>query len=144
MIRYQYQIIRYVHDQFTGEFVNVGLVLYAPRMLFLKARVTDAFSRVTGMFPEANEVFIRSTLQEFANRIDEYSFELRQIEKSVDDLAFITEAILPKDESALLLTEVKSAIDSDVEIAFDDLFMQMVTKYIRQEASFAQLDINDN
>ena len=27
---YQYQVIRYTHDRVTGEFVNVGVVLYVP------------------------------------------------------------------------------------------------------------------
>ena len=35
---FEYQIVRYLHDRVTGEFVNVGIILFAPeeRLLFSK------------------------------------------------------------------------------------------------------------
>ncbi|MDP5172607.1 MAG: DUF3037 domain-containing protein, partial [Bacteroidia bacterium] len=38
MKKYHYQIIRYVHDHFTGEFVNVGVVVYSKENGFLDCR----------------------------------------------------------------------------------------------------------
>ena len=63
MKNFQYQIIRYVHDQFTGEYVNLGVVVFAYNDIFLKAITTTKYSRVTAMFPTANEAFVSKTLR---------------------------------------------------------------------------------
>ncbi|MBK9481937.1 MAG: DUF3037 domain-containing protein [Bacteroidetes bacterium] len=63
MIKYQYQIIKYVHDQFTGEFVNVGVVIYSPDSHFLKAKVANRYSRINSLFPDANGRFILRLLE---------------------------------------------------------------------------------
>ena len=35
---YTFTVLRYVHDITTGEFVNVGVVLHAPKAKFLRAK----------------------------------------------------------------------------------------------------------
>ena len=51
---YTYTILRYVHDTATGEFVNVGVALFAPEVPFASAMCRETFGRVTRMFPSAN------------------------------------------------------------------------------------------
>jgi len=34
--------LRYVHDVVTGEFANIGVVLYAPEKRFLKAQLSSS------------------------------------------------------------------------------------------------------
>lgn len=34
---YTYTVLRYVHDTTTGEFVNVGVALYAPELRYASA-----------------------------------------------------------------------------------------------------------
>ncbi len=57
MIKYQYQILRYVHDQFTGEFGNLGVVMYAPKNRFLKCKVVSKYARLSSFFGEINGQF---------------------------------------------------------------------------------------
>ena len=38
--------LRYVHDVVTGEFANIGVVLYAPEQRLLEARFTQSYERL--------------------------------------------------------------------------------------------------
>jgi hypothetical protein len=53
MKSYQYQIIKYVHDHFTSEFVNVGVVVYDSKSQYLKCKVKKGYNRITQFFPDA-------------------------------------------------------------------------------------------
>ena len=143
MKNYQYQIIRYVHDQFTGEFVNLGVVLFAPKELFLQTIVTKKYSRITSMFPSANGNFIIKTLRYFESAINTNSKEITGLFKHSENLASITSAILPNDDSALMLSEVKYALDIDVEIALKDLYAKLVEKYIHNDTTVQTLSDSD-
>ena len=60
MIKYQYQILRYIHDQFTGEFGNVGIVLYVPETNFLRCKVVSRYARLSDFFGDINGQFLVS------------------------------------------------------------------------------------
>ena len=145
MKNYQYQIIRYVHDQFTGEFVNLGIIVYAPNDMFLKTITTKKYSRITSMFPSANGVFILKTLRSFENGIKSLSKEIDGLfKKPFNDLAAITSSILPKDDSAIMLSEVKQSLDIDFDLALKDLYAQLVEKYSNidnKPPSLSDLDV---
>jgi Protein of unknown function (DUF3037) len=51
---YTYTVLRYVHDIATGEFVNVGVVLYAPKVPFLEAKTRSTYGRLTRVFPDVD------------------------------------------------------------------------------------------
>ncbi|HMP32054.1 MAG TPA: DUF3037 domain-containing protein, partial [Saprospiraceae bacterium] len=54
MKSYQYQIIKYVHDHFTGEFVNVGVVVYDPESKFFGCKLTKKYKRISNFFPSSD------------------------------------------------------------------------------------------
>jgi hypothetical protein len=126
---YQYQILRYVHDAFTGEFVNLGVIVYSPEDLFLQAIVSQKYSRLTGLFPEANGRFIMKMIKNFETSVHHFSEELKSLFRPSESLAVITHSILPPDDSALQLTEVRHAVDTDMNAAIADLFYNMIEKY---------------
>jgi hypothetical protein len=130
MIKYQYQLIKYVHDQFTGEFVNVGVIVYSPENLFLQSKVLNSYSRIIGLFPGANGIFINRLLRNFDSEISRISKSLKELFKPSPDLSSITNNILPKDDSALQISDVKFALDLDLNAAISDLFKDFVEKYI--------------
>jgi Protein of unknown function (DUF3037) len=130
MKKYQYQILRYVHDQFTGEFVNLGVVVYSPEESFLKTYISQKYGRVTSLFPKANGKFILKILRHFESSINKVAKELEQIFLPSENLSSITRLILPPDDSALMLSEVKYAIDLDLEGALNDLYRDLVEKYL--------------
>jgi len=54
MKKYQFQIVRYIHDRISGEFVNVGIIVYMPESRFLKSRFINKFSRISQLFVDVN------------------------------------------------------------------------------------------
>ena len=140
MKTYQYQVIRYTHDQVTGEFVNVGVVLYAPVDRFLKAVVTTRYARVSNFFPSASGQALVQSLRQFKREIDRISKQNDELFQMSSTLEVITNSILPKDDSALHLTPMARGIDVDSQIALDDLYSRLVEKYLTADETTSQTD----
>lgn len=140
MKTYQYQIIRYTHDLVTGEFVNVGVVIFEPQTGYLKSKMTAKFGRITQFYSEVNGHAILNSLKAFDHEIKRIAQQLHELFrndfKTIDE---ITNEILPKDDSALQCTEMSYALDVNLEAALEDLFERLVDKY-NQESVTDTLD----
>jgi hypothetical protein len=136
MKTYQYQIIRYSHDRLTGEFVNVGVVVFEPKTGYLKSKFIAKYSRITQFYSEVNGHGILASLKAFENEIKRISVQLHELFrndfKTIDE---ITNEILPKDDSALQCTNIAYAIDLNLEDALEDLFERLVNKYNQESLS---------
>lgn len=121
---YTYQLVRYIHDQSTSEFVNVGIIVYHSESKFLKSRFLNKFGRVLNLFNGEPDVdFLKNYLEQFEegiNNIDCNKF---------NDIDCITSSILPKDDSALQCSDVFGGIDTDFDSALTDMFNVLVNKY---------------
>lgn len=134
MKTYYYQILRYIHDQFTGEFVNIGVVLYSPDNLFLKAKVTQRYTRLTSMFPEANGKYVITSAKFLESVVNNhYAPRFNELFPLSPKMDFITSGILKKDDSALQLTDVQKAIDIDLDAALNGIFNSLVEKYLPED-----------
>lgn len=141
MRKYQYQIIRYQHDHFTGEFVNVGVVVYAKEDRFLRSKTTNKYQRITHMFPEANGQWVLRVLQNFNAGIQQIATDLDKLFGPSEQLELITHQVLSRDNNAIQLSEVKWSIDVDLEAALEDLYHSQVEKYLQvKENSQSLLD----
>lgn len=132
MIKYQYQIIRYIHDRITGEFVNVGLLMFEPTSKFLECKVITKYARISQFFGEINGSFLLTTLKQLQSQVMEVSSSLEEFRftnKDFKDVSSITDYLLPKDDSALIATEVKLGIDVKLDAAFNDLYDRIVEMY---------------
>lgn len=136
MKTFEYQIIRYLHDRTTGEFVNVGIVLFEPESRFLDAKVLTRFSRISNFFEEFNGYFLLSTLKHFQKEIRSVNVDLLFFNSSdfiKSDNKFglteITSKILIPDDSALFVSDTIKALDLDPRKALDDLYDRLVDKY---------------
>lgn len=129
MKTYQYQLVRYIHDRVTGEFANIGVIVFHPESRFLKSRFITKYGRISQFFNNVNGTYLLNTLRNFEKQIwiiAKRSNELFYNYKNIND---ITEALLPKDDSALVCSDVFYAIDIDFDSALLDLFERMVDKY---------------
>jgi len=143
MIKYQYQIVRYVHDQFTGEFANLGVIVYAPTSKFLQCKMVNRYARLSNFFGEVNGTFLLSSIRQVEQGIKSIQKDLdKMIEftKAGVDLAAITTILLPKDDSALQLGDTQYALDIDPERALLDLFERLVEKYNSDEKTESHTD----
>jgi hypothetical protein len=62
---YSYAIIRVVPRVERGEFVNAGVILFAPELRFLAARVALYPARIRALAPETDVALIERHLQTF-------------------------------------------------------------------------------
>lgn len=129
MKNYQYKLLRYAHDQFTGEFVNLGVILYASDHKFLRCKVANSIKRAKGLFPEIDSVFLLKQLRNVVHRTNHISQEQTELFKFSENLTTITSMVLPPDDSALFFSETKFAMDIDFNLALNDLFLELVEKY---------------
>jgi Protein of unknown function (DUF3037) len=131
MKKYQFQIVRYVHDRVTGEFVNIGVVVYIPEARFLAAKFISKFSRLSHFFGDLNGQVLLNSLRHFDKEISLISTRLAKndIFEKFSSIEEITNAILTADDSALECCPMNYGIDLSGEAALDDLFERRINKY---------------
>lgn len=134
MRRYAYSVLRYTHDFVTGEFVNIGIVFYAPPTSefgpFLQGEVRKNFSRIGHVFPNAKRhdyLLIRDSITRAINAYKE------KIHKNdffrEDSISQIIEFIQGHDSSALSWSDVVHGKADDLGRRYEYLLDRMVLKY---------------
>jgi hypothetical protein len=127
---YSYTVLRYMHDVATGEFVNVGVVMFAPGERFLGAMFRTTFKRVKSLFPTLHSDAFKASM-----RALDASFKERKAELNVNNLngaktaLDIATNILPKDDSSLQWSPVGTGVASNLEEKLLSLYARLVTKY---------------
>lgn len=143
---YTYAILRYVHDPSTAEFVNVGVVLYAPEAHFAGAICRTNFERLSGMFPDFDGLAFRSLMRfvqsEFRRINEEWQQTdlLRQAPKSVMTLAH---SVLPPSDNSYRWSEPAGGTTDYPEGALQKIFARMVSHYDepREEGGRSDADV---
>ena len=135
MITIQYQILRYLPDRVSGEFVNLGIVAFDSSNKILKSKFINKIGKISSFFPNINSRYliksiktIQQDLEMFSNRFNsELSF------KKIDSIDEITRNVLPKDDSALVFSETKKTLDIEVGATINDLFSRFVNIHLIEE-----------
>ncbi len=143
MKKYQYQLVQYVHDHFTNEFVNLGVIVYAHDHQYLNCKMVNRHARIKAMFPHANGRFIDKVLKSIEISVKQKAKELGGLFRVPEQLETITSSILPKDNSGIQLTPVKYALDIELDAALTDLYKQLVDKYMPPASRNKSLTDND-
>src|SRR5947208_3105031 len=93
--------LRYVHDIVTGEFANIGVVLYAPEQRFLEARFATSYERLNAIFLKIDHLHFRALMRYMASRFEELGLEIRDGLNipPVNGLSEIVKQVLPQDDS---------------------------------------------
>lgn len=133
MKKFQYQVVRYRHDRVTGEFVNVGIIVYEPASGFVDSQFISKYSRITQFFENVDGNYLIKILKQFKKEFEYHSVSYKGLfsntYKSINDISGM---ILPKDDFSLFCSEVFTAIDLDLKIAMSDLFERIVDRYINE------------
>lgn len=131
LLSYTYTVLRYVHDTTTGEFVNVGVALYAPEARYASAVCRSTYGRLNKVFPGINPDHFKSLMRHIQARFEELGEQLStelplEPVKTVEELA---RRILPPDDSALQWAPIGSGRSADPANALERLFDRMVMQY---------------
>jgi hypothetical protein len=70
-------VVRYIHDLATEEFVNVGVLLFAPSVGFSGARFLPSWVRVTAMFPDADHVHLKRLATTIETKLQTWTAQTR-------------------------------------------------------------------
>ena len=70
-IPYSFSVLRYIHDIVTGEFINIGVVLYAPKAKYLSAMCTSRYGRLSKMFSNIDGDHFRQVVRYIQTRLEE-------------------------------------------------------------------------
>ncbi len=141
-ISYSYAVLRYVHDVTSGEFVNVGVALYAPQARYLSAICRTTYGRLNKVFPGVSAEHFKTLMRHIQN-----SFEA-QGERLAGELPFaastgmleIAQSVLPKDDSSLQWSPAGSGRTDDPVQALEKLFNRMVMRYEERQAASTRSD----
>jgi hypothetical protein len=130
---YSYVTLRYVHDVVTGEFANVGVVLYAPEQRLLEARFSTSYERLNAIFLEIDHAHFRNLMRYFTNRFAELSEELRDSLKvlPVTALDEMVRRVLPADDSSLQWSQAGGGFSADPKETLQQLYLRLVERYVK-------------
>src|SRR5712672_1684053 len=117
-------ILRYVHDVVTGEFANIGVVLYAPEQRFLEARFATSYERLNAIFLKIDHLHFRALMRYMANGFEGIGTEIRDGLNipPVNGLSEIVRQILPPDDSSLQWSPQGGGFTDDPEKTLDELY----------------------
>jgi len=124
--------LRYVHDVVTGEFANIGLVLYAPGPRFLEARFTTSYKRLNAIFLKIDHLHFRTLMRYLANKFEELGAEIRDglHVPPVTALTEIVRQVLPPDDSSLQWSGQGVGFTADPAVTLGELYKRFVERYV--------------
>jgi hypothetical protein len=125
--------LRYVHDVVTGEFANIGVVVYAPSERALLAQFTTSYERLNAIFLKIDHAHFRSLMRYLASRFDEMAEELQgSLELlPVSGIQELVRRVLPPDDSSLQWSPAGGGLSDDLAKTTQDLFQRLVERYVK-------------
>lgn len=135
---YTYTILRYVHDTTTGEFINVGVALYAPSLNYVSANCRTTLGRVSRTFPEVNRESFKEMVRFIQSRFEEIGAKLNLVSGGprYGSILEIAHSVLPSDDSSLQWSPAGSGLTDNPSVTLEQLYERMVMQHEgRQEKS---------
>jgi hypothetical protein len=135
-------ILRYVHDVVTGEFANIGVVLYAPEQRFLEARFATSYERLNAIFLKIDHLHFRALMRYMANRFEQLGGEVRDglTVQPVNALSEIVKQVLPPDDSSLQWSQQGGGITDDPARVLGEVYTRFVERYIAGATQVSRTD----
>lgn len=129
--RYSYTVLRYIHDVMTGEFVNVGVVLFVPSLGKMQFRTRKSIGRIKGIFPDLDRAAFISEMRAVRKGLSRVAQEVEASDLFIENLDARKVALraLPIDDSSLQWSAVGTGLTNDPSKTFERLFERFVTRY---------------
>lgn len=139
---YNYVSLRYVHDVVTGEFANVGVVVYAAEQRYLKAQFTSSYERLNAIFLKVDHPHFRSVTKYIAGRFEELAEELRNPLGAPlpPGIVQLVRQVLPADDSSLQWSEAGGGLSENLDETLRSLYGRLVTRYVREGEALSRTD----
>lgn len=136
-MKFHYSVLRYRHDLITGEFLNVGLVLFSREANYFKAKMLNRYKRITATFPGADGEFLKSYLDRLQFEFDVIMEKLQNNQlhlfadvNTPDTLESLLNTVLPYDDSGIFFDRPISGVVENLDKFFGDLYDRLILHYI--------------
>jgi hypothetical protein len=129
---YSYTVLKYVHDVVTGEFANVGIILFVPTNNSLRVRVRTSIGRLRTLFPDLSREAFTRAMHAIDRSVSTLARSLEQegLIKSEGDAVAMASRALPTDDSSLRWSSpAGTGLTDDISKTLDRLFERFVTRY---------------
>jgi hypothetical protein len=126
----------------TGEFANIGVVLYAPEQRFLEARFTTSYERLNAIFLKIDHAHYRALVRYLANRFEELAADIRDglNVPPVTALSEMVRQILPPDDSSLQWSEQGGGFADDPAKTVGEIYKRLVEQYVAGSEQVSRSD----
>ena len=129
---YSFVVLRYMHDVFTREFVNVGVLLHAPRAGFLGFQKLQSLERVKGVFPGLRSDSLRDLLNFLASRAEGVQRKMPELlDRDLLSAESIAKTLLPPDDSALQWSAPGGGVTDDPGQTLKDIFERLIEYHLK-------------
>lgn len=128
---YSYTLLRYVHDPISGEFVNVGVVLFAPSNGIVRYEFRKTIGRLKNVFPDIDAKAFKDSMRAAQSGLKSVAKQESETDlfRGNGDALAVAKRSVPIDDSCLQWSPVGSGITSDCDATFNLLYKRYVSYY---------------
>ncbi len=132
---YSFCFLRYVHEPLSGEFANVGVLLWAPESRFLGFKASQKFRRLSHFFHGFQQQDYRNLIARIETQFGKLADRLAdpqevlpftEAPKSARDLAL---QVIPHDDAALQWSLSAGGVTDSPSMELEALFQEAVARH---------------
>lgn len=132
---YSFCFLRYVHEPLSGEFANVGVLLWAPESRFLGFRASQKFRRLSHFFHGFQQQDYRNLIGRIETQFDKLAARVadpqedlpfKESPQSARDLAL---QVIPHDDAALQWSLSGGGMTASPSAELEALFQEAVARH---------------
>ena len=129
-IPFSYRTLQYVHDPVAGECINIGVLLYAPKMMFFDYSFEHHFRRLSLVFADFSGDTYKKQISSMEHRVNEIKLKISNGKYPVDvfeSMESISRQILPDQGGCFRYESILGGLTSDPARELQRLFDRVVT-----------------
>ncbi|WP_193215129.1 DUF3037 domain-containing protein [Luteolibacter marinus] len=136
---YSYCFLQYCHEPLSGEFANIGVLVWAPRSQYLGFEATERFSRLSEFFGGFESGDYRNIVARLKTRFRQLAGEFEHpqsvlpTEARPESAREIALRVVPHDSAALQWSRSGGGLASDPHAELQDLFQQYIGRHYEKE-----------
>lgn len=127
-VPYTFTVLQYHHDTWTGEAMNIGVLLHCADRGYVSLKSRYGRGRLSKAYPDLDHRALRSTVAAMEKRFERLNSLQRDFLSPVDALEYAN-TVLVRDDSSLSWYKQGSGLTDDPEATHDMLFDRLVTRY---------------
>jgi Protein of unknown function (DUF3037) len=143
MIKYSYAILQYRHDFWSGEALNVGVLLFCRSAGYLSLKTRRSGGRLFAAYPELDRTALTEDLKDIKRAFDKLSISIAQNslfcidlpaldERGHDDVRMLAYHVLRQDSSSLRWTNFGAGVTHDAAHAHEALMQRYVLRHEKE------------